>query len=348
MTVENYTWFAIMNRFTGKNPLCFFLLVMALTVFSLSSLSAAGSAEESIDTDSSEMIFPRINSVNLEGRKLKIIATTSFIGDVLLNVAGTAAEITILMPSGQNPHSWEPSPRNLTAIEDADLIFINGLGLEESLIRILDGMKTAPVIPVSSGIDVTGGDKEGEHHHDAVNPHVWFSPLNVIKWAENIVNALSIADPANQHRYTEAAEAYIKELQELDSEIRSLLSVLDPEEKKLVMDHAFFEYYAREYGFEVSGNLIPGMNDQAEPSARDIAALAELVKTENIKAIFVGGTAGRNLTNLAFSVAAETGRDIAVVELLTGSLATAGQRGDSYTDFIRYNTELIVEALCRE
>ncbi len=307
---------------------------LVLAVLASTSLTAAGS-KEAVTAGS-------------QADPIKIVATTSFIGDVLMNVAGTAAEITILMPPGQNPHSWEPSPRTIAAIEDADLIFINGLGLEESLIKILDGMKTAPVIPVSSGIDVTGGNEGGEHHHDTVNPHVWFSPLNVIKWVDNIATALSTADPANQNRYKEAAEAYIIELQELDSEIRNTLKVLDPEEKKLVMDHASFEYYAREYGFEISGNLIPTMNDQAEPSARDIAALAELVKTENIKAIFVGGTAGRSLKNLAASVAAEADWKLPVVELLTGSLAAAGQRGDSYTDFIRYNTELIVEALSQE
>ena len=271
---------------------------------------------------------------------IKIVATTSFIGDVLLNIAGKATDITILMPPGQNPHSWEPSPRNIAAIEDANLIFINGLGLEEVLIGILDGMNTAPIISVSSGID--------ELHHEAVNPHVWFSPLNVIKWAENIEAALSIADPENGEKYKDATKAYITELQALDSEIRSLLSVLDPSEKKLVMDHASFEYYAREYGFEISGNLIPTMNDQSEPSARDIATLTELVKTEQIKAIFVGGTAGRSLKNLAASVAAEADWNLPVVELLTGSLAHAGMRGDNYTDFIRYNTELIVEALVQE
>ena len=157
--------------------------------------------------------------------------------------------------------------------------------------------------------------------------------------------SLSLANPANTERYEMAAEAYILELKALDSELRKMLSVLNPADKKLVMDHATFDYYAREYGFRTPGNVVPSMNDQAEPSARDIAALTELVKAENVKVIFVGGTAGRSLKNLAFSVAAETGRNLPVVELLTGSLAPEGQRGANYPDFIRYNTEIIIEAL---
>ena len=320
----------------------------ALSIFALSSLMATGSAACSGGNGNSEMVLPRIDPVTLDGRKLKVVATTSFIGDVLTNIAGSATEITVLMPRGQNPHSWEPSPRNIMAIEDADLIFINGLGLEEELISILGGMNTAPVVPVSVGIEVLERSEQDEHQHDIADPHVWFSPLNVIKWAENIGTAISMADPVNGERYEMAAEAYISELQALDSEIRNILSILDSVDKKLVMDHVSFDYYAREYGFEILGNLVPTMNDQAEPSARDIAALTELVRAENVKAIFVGGTAGRGLKNLASSVAAEAGQNLPVVELLTGSLASEGQRGANYPDFIRYNTEMIVEALSRE
>lgn len=326
----------------------FLFTAVVLSIIALSPLMAAGGTDHDSHNGNSEMMLPRIDPVTLDGRKLKVVATTSFVGDVVTNIAGSATEITILMPRGQNPHSWEPSPRNIAAIEDADLIFINGLGLEEELISILESMDTAPVVPVSLGIEGLENQEQDEHHHESDDPHVWFSPLNVIKWAENIATALSMADPVNGERFEMAAEAYISELQALDSEIRNIVSVLDSVDKKLVMDHVSFNYYAREYGFEILGNLIPTINDQAEPSARDIAALTELVRAENVKAIFVGGTAGRGLKNLAFSVATETGRDLSVVELLTGSLAPEGQRGDSYPDFIRYNTEMIVEALSRE
>ncbi len=363
MTVWNLILFVTMKRprsriVSSRGGPCIsmrpFIIAIVFSIFTLSPLMAAGSATGSGDADhdnhdeNPEMTLPRIEPVSLDGRKLKVVATTSFIGDVVTNIAGSAAEITILMPRGQNPHSWEPSPRNIAAIDDADLIFINGLGLEETLIGILGDMKTAPVVPVSKGIDVIGTGEQDDHHPGAVNPHVWFSPRNVIIWTRNMEKSLSLVNPTNAETYEMAAEAYISELEALDSELRKMLSILNPDDKKLVMDHATFDYYAREYGFNNPGNVIPSMNDQAEPSARDIAALTELVKAENVKAIFVGGTAGRGLKNLAASVAAEADRELPVVELLTGSLAPEGQRGANYRDFIRYNTEMIVEALSRE
>lgn len=342
--------FVTMKRHPS-NPLRYFKLLIPAVLFASLvplSLSAAGSAE----TNNFETI-PLIEPVSLKDRKIKIVATTSFIGDVLSEIAGDHAEIITLMPAGQNPHSREPGPSDIAAIEDADLIFINGFGLEEEFLRILEGMNTAPIVPVSVGIDPISheDEEEGEDehhdddHHGDEDPHVWFSPLNVIVWAQNIKQALSSADPGNRAFYSSAAESYIIMLEQLDDEIRTMVSVLDPSERKLVVDHVSFDYYAREYGFVIAANILSSLNDQAEPSAREIAALSDLIRSTDINVIFVGGTAGRGLKSLAESVAAESGRNLPVVELLSGSLAPAGQRGERYPDFIRYNTELIVDAL---
>jgi ABC-type Zn uptake system ZnuABC Zn-binding protein ZnuA len=283
--------------------------------------------------------IPEIAAVNLEGRKLRLVATSSFIGDVLGEIAGDEAEITVLMPRGQNPHSWEPGPGDITEIKDADLIFVNGLDLEASLLEIIESMKTAPVIPVSAGVDVLIGE------HGAGNPHVWFSPLNVIIWSENIESVLSRADPAHAEVYHSAAIRYVSALKELDKEIRTEVSALAPGERRMVTDHSSFDYFARDYGFVIAGKVISSSNDQAEPSARDIAGLSELIREENIRAVFVGGTAGEGLKKLAKSVAGESGRNLPVVELLSGSLTSPGNRGDTYLDFVRCNTERVIAAL---
>ncbi len=310
--------------------------ISALLLFlAFPSFLMAGGTEE-VETQNT---IPVIDPVILNGRKLKVVVTTSFIGDVLSQITGSAADVIILMPRGQNPHSWEPGPGSIAAVENADLIFVNGLGLEETFLSIIEGVKTAPVVPVSAGVDILTGS------HEAFNPHVWFSPLNVIIWTENIQSALSAADPANASKYQNLAASYNFKLKTLDSEIRTAVSRLNPDERKMVTDHSSFDYFARDYGFEISGKVISSSNDQAEPSARDIASLTELVRKENVKAIFVGGTAGEGLKKLSASVAAESGRNLPVVELLAGSLATAGERGDNYEDFVRYDTELIVKAL---
>ncbi len=298
--------------------------------------------------------IPEIEPVSLAaGERLQVVATTSIVGDVVRQVAGEAAEATVLMAIGQNPHAYEPTPSAIATVEDAHIVFVNGLDLEEQLMDDIDHISTGYIVPVSAGIqplDPLGAhDHEDDHGHGHAHakgdPHVWFDPTNVMAWTENVAHALSEADPENHEVYEANAEAYIEELRAVDREIRRGVAAIPPEHRKLVVDHAALGYFAEEYGFEVIGAVIPSTTDQAEPSARDIAQLVELIKEEDVQAIFVGGTAGRGLRNLVDTVAEEVGRDLPVGELLTGSLAPPGQPGDTYLGFTRRNAEVIVGAL---
>jgi len=136
-------------------------------------------------------------------------------------------------------------------------------------------------------------------------------------------------------------------LEALDLDIRQQVSQVPRSNRKLVVDHVALTYFAEEYGFEILGEVIPSVSDQAEPSARHIAELAEVIREEGVSAIIIGGTAGRGLRNLVNAVAEEVGKDIQIVEILTGSLASVGGRGDTYLDFVWFNTEQIVSALGR-
>ncbi|MCG8478637.1 MAG: metal ABC transporter substrate-binding protein [Spirochaetales bacterium] len=393
------------------------LLVVLFLVFSIGTLWAGGSQEtddavsedhhhdehdghdhEDHDHDhhdehhhEGEMAIPHIEPADLgAGESLRVVASTSIVGDVVLQIAGSAATVDVLMAIGQNPHSYEPTPRDIIALEESYIAFVNGLNLEEELMETIETVAGTYVVPVSAGIAVIEGgehdhDHEGEHDHDhdehhdeahhdehegehdhdhdheeahhdehghdhdhaAGDPHFWFDPTNVIVWAQNIAEALSEADPSNTSIYEANRDAYIAELEALDLEIRQQVASIPRDRRKLVVDHAALGYYAEEYGFEVIGEVIPSVSDQAEPSARHIAELAEVIREEDASAIFIGGTAGRGLRNLVDAVAAEVGRDVQVVEILTGSLAPEGSPGDTYLEFVRFNTEQIVAALSR-
>ena len=323
------------------------ILVIVLSAFGY----AGGGRDEPQDNGDYHDGLPRIDPVNLDGRRLRVAATTSIIGDVVRNVAGSAAEVTVLMAPGQNPHAYSPSPREIAVLEKADVIFVNGLDLEEELMPVLEAMEGLIVVPVSAGIEPVEGavddhdEGEQDDSHADEDPHFWFSPLNVIQWTENIEHALSAADPGERVMYEESAQAYLVELAELDREVREAVSTIPGSDRKLVMDHFVAGYYARDYGFEILGSIVPSISDQAEPSARELAELTDVVKKEGLKAIFVGETSGRGMMRLAESIVVEVGREVAVVELLTGSLTEPGNRGDTYLDFVRYNTERIVGAL---
>lgn len=297
-----------------------------------------------------------IEAVEVNGQALSIAATTDIIGDILSNIAGEKADVRVIIPTGRSPHSYEPTPRDAAALDNADIIFVNGLNLEESLLSILEDLDQPVIVPVSAGIEVLflGEDEEhhddnhaddDEHDHSAGDPHFWFSPLNAIVWSRNISRTLQTSDPENAEFYSARTDEYISRLEDLDEEIRNMVNRIPQENRKLLMDHAALSYFARDYGFEIVGHIVESVSDQAEPSARQVADLTELMTHEGVDAVFVGESAGRGISRLAESVAAESGRDVRVVRLLTGSLAGEGERGSTYIDYVRLNTERIAEAL---
>ncbi|MFP4210606.1 MAG: metal ABC transporter substrate-binding protein [Alkalispirochaeta sp.] len=360
-------------------------VIIVIALFTVASASfAAGTGESdpgsppaSQEATAPEAI-PEIATIPLEeGEKLAVVATTSILGDVVAEVGGDAIDLTVLIPVGQNPHAYEPTPRAIASIETADIVFTNGFDLEENLLSIVNATARGPVVSASSGIGPHGNgshragghshgddhdeepahdsaghnedhaedDHPDDHDHGEIDPHVWFDPTNAIVWVDNIEAVLAAADPANAEGYAARAARYRESLEELDDEYRRRLSEIPRERRKLVVDHAALGYLADEYDLTVIGSVIPAVTDQAEPSARQIAELVEVIRDEGVSTIFIGGTAGDGLRNLANAVAEETGSPVTIRTLLTGSLAPRGSRGDTYIAFLRYNLEQIAEGL---
>ena len=294
----------------------------------------AGGAEAPVGADEA--------SVVAAGERPRIIATTSIVGDVVAQVGGDAVDLTVLLDSGQDPHGYEPTARTLSELSDAQIIFVNGFNLEESLLEVLRESITGTIVPVSDGIEAR--ELSGVSR-DSGDPHTWMSPINVKMWVVNIQGTLALLNPAGASTYEENAAAYLEQLDELDLFIRDAVSELAPERRKLVTDHRVFGYFADEYGFEQVGFVVSSSSTGAEATPKDLADLVELIRFKNVPAIFVGETASPRLAQLAEAVAAETGRDVQVLPVLTGSLSPAGQPGDTYLGFMRWNVEQIVTGL---
>lgn len=276
---------------------------------------------------------------------LKVVASTTIVGDVVAQVGGGLIDLTVLFPTGADPHTFEPRPQDIAALSDAQVVIISGLGLEEALEPVLEANVKGTIIHASDGIDVLAFDGEvpeqdGEHAHESGDPHTWTDPNNVIVWTENIAAALSEADPSNADAYRTNADAYIASLRELDSWIRSEVAQIPVERRKLVTDHRALGYFADEYGFEQVGALVGAFSTNAAPSAQELAALEETIKLQNVTAVFVGNEVN---PQLAEQVAQDTGTKL--VYLYTGSLSEAGGEADSYLNFMRYNVNAIVGAL---
>lgn len=301
------------------------------------------------------------------GSPLKVIATTTIVGDVARNVGGDAIDLSVMLPVGADPHGFNPVPADVAAVSKADIVFINGLGLEEFLSRLLESAGgNARIVAVSEAIDplelstdheheAEDHDHEAEdldheaedheheghdHEHAGGDPHTWVDPNNVMLWVHSIEHALAEMDPANADLYEANAEAYLAELMALDAWTREQVAQIPQAERKIITDHTLFGYFAERYGFEQIGAVVPGYSTLAAPSANELAALEDAIREQGVKAIFVGKTVNPGLSG---RVAADTGAQIVFV--YTGSLSEPGGEAPTYLDYIRYNVNAFVEAL---
>jgi ABC-type Zn uptake system ZnuABC Zn-binding protein ZnuA len=279
---------------------------------------------------------------------LRILAVTTVTGDVVKAVAGDRITVSVFLPPGADPHSFEASPRDIALLADADLIFASGAGLEDFLTPLLENAKPqAAFIYLSDELELLEADHEEEEEgeepgHEGGDPHTWLDPQNVSLWTHRIERALAELDPANAAAYAANAEAYRQELAALDEWIAAQVEHIPAERRKLVSDHTSLTYFAARYGFEQVGAVIPGYSTTAEPSAQELARLEDTIRAAGVRAIFVEEEGN---PRLAQRVAQDTGAEI--VRLYIGSLSAPGGPASTYLDLMRYNVSAIVAGLSR-
>lgn len=267
---------------------------------------------------------------------MTVVATTAIVGDLVANVVGDHATVEVVIPLGADPHDFRPSARQLTAIAGADLVVSIGLGLEETLSDVLasaaqDG---TAILELGPQLDPITRDDGG------LDPHVWLDPERMAAATELIAGAL--ADLDSTVDWGTAADAYAAQLAALDDEIAAILDAVPADRRRLVTNHEALGYFADRYGFEVVGVIIPGGSTLAAPSSADIAALAEVIATEEVPAIFAETT---QPATLAEAVAAEADTEVVVVELFTESMGEPGSEAGTLIGMLRVDAARIAEAL---
>ncbi len=269
--------------------------------------------------------------------RIPVIATTTQIGDFARQVGGNQIDLKVLLKANQDAHDFELAPSQVRAIAEADLVLVNGLGLDAFIEKALESSDAAEVV-VSDGISALEGRLHDENDRD---PHVWFSVANARIMVENIRDALSEADAANASTYTENATKYLAELQSLDASIKQQVTQIPSACHKLVTNHDVLGYYAEAYGFEVIGSVIPSTSSQASASAADVADVVRQIKAEGVPAIFAEASINPDLIR---QVGREAG--VKVVDDLYGdSLGPSNSDGSTYVKMMQSNTKKIVDAL---
>lgn len=299
-----------------------------------------------------------------------ILATTSILGDIARNVAGERARVDVLMPAGIDPHEFEPSIEQVNSLYRVNLVVSNGMRLEEGMTEVLDIAMSEGVNLFELGTAAVGagglagedhdegehegeadhdeghdeGEHEGEegheHDHGGVDPHFWLDPILVAEGALALGEKLTPFDGSEEWRAQ--AQAYADQMTALDAEIREILAVVPPSQRKLITNHDAFGYFAQRYGFEVLATVIPSTSSLAEPSSAHLAELVELIVEQGLPAIFVENDAAEGV---AEAVAAEVGAEVQVVELYAPWLGEPGSGADTLAGMLRVNAQRIAEAL---
>ena len=267
-------------------------------------------------------------------QKLKIVATTNIAADVVSNIGGDKISLSILIPSGVSPHTFQPRPVDLARISSADIVFISGAGLEEFMGSVMKNIASGVnVVSLSKGISLRKSPVErGEP-----DPHVWFSPVNVMLWVKKIDETLNRYDAANKDYYDKRALLYTSKLKALDKWVFSQVNTLPEKNRLLITDHFFLGYFAERYKFKVLDAIYKSHTTAAEPSAREVAGLVTEIKRDKIKSIFVGKFTNKNI---ALEISRDTG--VRVIPIYTGTLDPPGGEVDTYLKLIRYDVEHIV------
>jgi len=272
------------------------------------------------------------------GKTIKAVTTMSILADMVKHVGGERVEAENIIPIGAGPEDYQPTPQDAQKIASADIVFYNGHGLEEWIGDLFKSAAKAgqPQVAVSEGlaaVDVGSEDfKEG-------NPHFWMSAAFGAKYVEKIRDSLIQVDPAGKDTYTTNANAYIKQLMDLNAELKQQAETIPPSERKMVTNHDAFPYFAKEYNFTIVGNILG--NPESELSAGDLAQLVQKIREQKVKAIF---SESQFNPKVAKTLADEAGVQI-VADLYTDTLGDASSGVTSYADMLRFDMKTIVDAL---
>ncbi|TDG00230.1 metal ABC transporter solute-binding protein, Zn/Mn family [Paenibacillus piri] len=276
--------------------------------------------------------------------KLKVTATIGMISDVVNQVGGSHVQVTGLMKSGVDPHLYKASQGDVKKLEQAQIIFYNGLHLEGKMIEIFEKMTSVkPTIPVSRNIPEKElrGWEDGEASHD---PHIWFNVKHWISATEVIRDELAKADPAHADDYKAGAAAYIKQLEELDRHVRTQIASIPEQQRVLVTAHDAFGYFGDAYGIQVMG--LQGISTASEYGSKDVTDLREFLVSRQIKAVFIESSVPKRSIEAVIQGAKKQGHEIKIGgELFSDAMGKEGTPEGTYLGMVRHNVNTIVNAL---
>ncbi|MDT2828816.1 MAG: metal ABC transporter substrate-binding protein [Enterococcus viikkiensis] len=280
-------------------------------------------------------------SASDDSKKTSVVATNSIIADMVKEVGAGQVSVKSLVPVGTDPHEYEPLPEDIKQASEADVVFYNGLNLEtgngwfNKLMETADKKENEDYFAVSKEVEpihLTGNTKQED-------PHAWLNISNGILYVKEIQHVLSEKDPENKDSYQKNADAYIKQLEELDTTAKDAFADIPNEKKLLVTSEGAFKYFSKAY--DLTAAYIWEINTESQGTPEQMKQVVEKVRASKVPALFVETSVDkRSMERLS----KEVGLPI-YSELYTDSLAKKGAPGDSYYKMMKWNLEKIHEGL---
>jgi len=271
---------------------------------------------------------------------IPVVATFSILGDLVKNIGGDRVVVATLVGPNGDVHVYSPTPGDAKSLSAAKLVFVNGLGLEGWLTRLISASgSSAPIVVASAGIK----PRQMLDPHDAdrtvIDPHAWQSIANAKIYVANIRDGLGRADPAGKAIYDANAKNYLAKLDALDDEAKDAIGKIPADRRKVITTHYAFGYFGDAYGMAFIA--LEGFSTDAEPSAKDIATIITLIRREKIPAVFMENISDPRLMR---EIASETGTTIGGT-LYSDALSQPDGPAGTYIDMMRHNLREFDKAL---
>jgi zinc/manganese transport system substrate-binding protein len=279
-------------------------------------------------------------------QKVKVIASFSILGDMVKNIGGDRVVVTTLVGPNGDAHVFEPTPADAKAVSAANLVVVNGLGLEGWMDRLIktSGYK-GPVVVASQGIIpremADEGHEHGARHEPKIDPHAWQNLANGQIYADNLAKGLSAVDPEGATTYQANAGAYKARLSGLDKWVKTEFSAIPKPERRMITSHDAFGYLGAAYGITILSPM--GVSTESEPSAGGVAQLIMQIRKEKITAVFIENVSDPRLVE---RIGKESGVALGG-ELYSDALSKPEGPAPTYMDMFKNNVPKIVAAMRR-
>jgi zinc/manganese transport system substrate-binding protein len=273
----------------------------------------------------------------LAQEKIPVIATFSILGDLVKNVGGDRIDVSTLVGPNGDAHVYVPTPADAKKVAVAKVVFLNGLGFEGWMTRLVkaSGSK-APAVTASKGVKSRKMEEEG---HQVTDPHAWQAIANAKIYVANIRDGLAAADPAGKSAYDVNAATYLAKLDALEAEVKDVIGKIPSDRRRIITSHDAFGYFGAAYGIEF---IAPeGVSTESAASAKDVARIITQIKKQKIPAVFM-----ENITEprLMQQIAKESGAKVGG-SLFSDALSDDKGPAPTYIDMMRNNIQQLSSAL---